>query len=131
MLHITALYGSILALILLWLAYNIVKFRRTEQVELGDGGSEKGVRHIRAQANAIENIPITLLLFAIYEINGGSMYVLHAIGILLVFARIIHPLGLVSKKGVSFGRYYGTLITWLAIIALALLNIYHFASNLL
>ncbi len=130
MLHITALYASILALILLWLAYNIVKFRRSEKVDIGDGGSKTGIRHIRAQANAIEYVPITLLLFAVYEINGGSFYVLHTIGALMVFARIIHPLGLVSTKGVSFGRFYGTLITWLCILALAFLNIYHFAINL-
>ena len=131
MLHITALYGSILALILLWLAYNVVVFRRNKGVDLGDGGSSSGIRHIRAQMNATEYIPITLFLFAIYEINGGSIYVLHTIGALLVFARIIHPLGLTKNKGKSFGRFYGTLITWLSIIALAVLNIYHFASNLL
>lgn len=131
MLHITALYGSILALILLWLAYNVVVFRRSEGVDLGDGGSKTGVRHIRAQANATEYVPITLILFAVFEINGGSIYLLHIFGALLVFARVVHPLGLANKKGKSFGRFYGTLITWLIIVALALLNIYHFASNLL
>ncbi len=126
MLTITAFYGSILALILLWLAYRVVMFRRSEQVDLGDGGSQMGLRYIRAQQNATEYVPITVVLFAIYEINGGVTWLLHAIGILLIFARLIHGIDLVKKTGKSFGRFWGTLITWLAMVTLAGLNIYHF-----
>ena len=123
MLTITGLYASILALIIIWLCYKVVVFRRIKGVDLGDAGDARGQRHIRAQQNAVEYIPVILILFGAYELNGGNHLLLHGIGIALVFARIIHPLGLVSKKGVSFGRFYGTLITWLVILFLAGLNI--------
>ncbi len=122
MLNITALYASLLALIIIWLCYKVVVFRRVKGVEIGDGGDERGTRHIRAQQNAVEYIPFTLILFAVYELNNGNHLILHGIGMALVFARLIHPLGFVSKKGVSFGRFYGTLITWLVILFLAGLN---------
>lgn len=123
MLQITAIYASLLALIIIKLSFNVVSFRRKNRVDLGDGGDAEGIRHIRAHQNTLEYIPITLILFAAYELNNGNHLLLHGFGIALVFARIIYPLGLVSTKGKSFGRFYGTLITWLVLLALAGLNL--------
>ena len=75
MLIITALYASLLALIILWLSYNVVNFRRKKLVDLGDGGHDEGIRHIRAQQNTLEYIPLAILLMAIYEINNGLFYI--------------------------------------------------------
>lgn len=130
MLTITGLYASILGLIILWLCYNVVKFRRGKRVDIGDGGDAIGIRHIRAQQNAVEYIPIALILFAVLEINGGNHWLLHGIGIALVIARLIHPGGLINGKGATFGRFYGTLITWLVILLLAGLNIFTFIKNM-
>jgi len=129
MLIITALYASLLALIVLWLCYKVVVFRRLKGVDIGDNGNELGQRHIRAQQNAVEYIPLVLVLFAVYELNQGSHLILHVMGVALVFARLIHPLGFVGKKGISFGRFYGTLITWLCILLLAGLNIFTFINQ--
>ncbi len=123
MLIITALYASLLALIVLWLSYNVSSFRRRQQVDLGDGGHDEGVRHIRAQQNTLEYIPLILILMAIYELNNGLPLMLHIAGIVLVIARVIYPLGLVAKKGASFGRLYGTLLTWLVLLALIIVNL--------
>lgn len=126
MLHITGLYASILALIVIWLCYQVVVFRRRQRVDIGDGGDATGIRHIRAQQNAVEYIPLAMILFAVYELNGGNPWMLHGMGVALVFARLIHPGGLVKAKGATFGRFYGTLITWLVILLMAGLNIGHF-----
>ena len=37
MLQITGFYASLLALIILWLCYKVVVFRRIKRVEIGDG----------------------------------------------------------------------------------------------
>ncbi|TDR23157.1 MAPEG family protein [Marinicella litoralis] len=131
MLFITGLYASILALIIIWLCYQVVSFRRTKRVDIGDGGDSTGIRHIRAQQNAVEYIPIAMILFAAYELNGGNHWLLHGIGIALVLGRLIHPSGLVNGKGATFGRFYGTLITWLVILLLAGLNIGKYISTLI
>ncbi|MGJ8662462.1 MAG: MAPEG family protein [Marinicella sp.] len=131
MLSITGLYASILALIIIWLCYKVVVFRRKKRVDIGDGGDTTGIRHIRAQQNAVEYIPIALILFAAYELNGGNHMLLHGIGIAFVLGRLIHPSGLVNGKGATFGRFYGTLITWLVILLLAGLNIGKYIGSML
>lgn len=128
MLIVTALYASLLALIILWLSYNVVNFRRKKQVDLGDGGHDEGIRHIRAQQNTLEYIPLILILMAVYELNNGWPLILHVLGVVLVIARIIYPIGLVAKKGASFGRFYGTLFTWLCLLALIVLNLFKVIS---
>lgn len=131
MLIITGLYASLLTLIILWLCYQVVAFRRSQRVEIGDGGNEIGIRHIRAQQNAVEYIPVTLILMAVYELNNGNMYLLHGLGIALVIGRLLHPMGFVAKKGVSFGRFYGTALTWLVMLLLAGLNTGKFIGQML
>ena len=85
---------------------------------------------IRTHANAVEYIPMLIILMASYEINGGSTIALYVIGGLAVIGRIMHAFGLSKSAGVSTGRFYGTLITWLLIITLAVLNIVQFIMNL-
>ncbi len=131
MLIITGFYASLLTLIILWLCYQVVAFRRSQRVEIGDGGNEVGIRRIRAQQNAVEYIPVCLILMAVYELNNGNMYLLHGLGIALVIGRLLHPMGFVAKKGVSFGRFYGTALTWLVMLLLAGLNIGKFLGQML
>lgn len=131
MLPITGLYAGILGIIILWLCLNVVKFRRGQRVEIGDGGDALGIRHIRAQQNAVEYIPIALILFALVEINGGNPIMMHIVGVVLVFARIIHPVGLVKSKGANFGRFWGTALTWLVLIFLAGFNVGQYIGSFL
>ena len=95
---------------------------------MGDG---VGIRHIRAQQNAVEYIPIVLILMGAYELNQGNLYLLHAVGVLMVLARLMHPSGFVNRKGVSFGRVYGTALTWLCMLILAIANLTSFFMQLL
>lgn len=130
MLHITSLFASLLGLLILYLAFKVVLFRRSKKIGIGDNGDKKGLLAIRTHANAIEYIPMLLILMAIYEINGGSATVLYIIGGLSVIARFMHAMGLSKSAGVSIGRLYGTTLTWLLIITLAGLNIAYFLMHL-
>lgn len=131
MLLITGFYAALLALIILWLCYKVVVFRRVKRVEIGDGGDEVGIRHIRAQQNAVEYIPIVLILMGAYELNQGNVYLLHAMGVIMVLARLMHPSGFVNRKGVSFGRFYGTALTWLCLLILAIANLMTFIQAMI
>jgi len=126
MLEITGLYAALIALIYIFLCYKVVFYRRKNRVEIADGGNQEILRFIRAQGNASEYIPLVLILFAITEANAAPLWLLHGVGIVFVVARIIHPMGFVNKKGISFGRFYGTLLTWLIIVGLAILNLLYF-----
>lgn len=129
MLVITGLYVSILAILILFLAFKVVKFRRVNRIGVGDNGDNEGLRVIRVHANAVEYVPMMVVLMAVYEINGGSSMVLHTIGVIAVIARILHAFGLSMSEGKSFGRFHGTLLTWLITLVLSVLNIYHFILN--
>lgn len=126
MLHITSLYASLLALIIMFLAYKVVVFRKTKKIGLGDNGDESGQLAIRTHANAVEYIPMIVILMGLYEVNGGSPMIINIIGALAVVARILHAFGLSKSAGVTFGRFYGTLITWIVILILCGLNLYSF-----
>lgn len=120
---ITSLYAALLGLLIFLLAFRITRIRRREQIGSGSGGNEALRCAIRAHGNAVEYIPIALLLLLCLELNAGAHWLLHTAGILLVAARLLHAWGLSHSTGISFGRFTGTALTWLVITVLAALNI--------
>ncbi|HRQ64719.1 MAG TPA: MAPEG family protein [Xanthomonadaceae bacterium] len=116
---VTSLYAGLLALLIVFLALRVVVVRRHVKVGLGVGEGGGLEQRVRVHANAIENIPIALILLLLLELGGLGSPWLHAFGATLVVARILHAWGLSQHRGVSFGRFVGTLATWLAIIAMA------------
>ena len=122
-LTITAIYASLAGLLLLVLSFRVVRSRRKLSVGLGDGGQESLLRAQRAQANFTEYVPIALILLAVAESQVLTGWLLHTAGAILVLARLLHAWGLSQSSGRSFGRYWGTLLTWVVILALSLANI--------
>ena len=126
-LSITALYAGILSLIMVALAVNVTIHRAKLRVPMGDGGNPIMLRMIRLHGNAVEYLPLALLLMAIYESNGGWHSALHAAGIALMVARILQSWNMWSTDIAGFGRISGQSLTWLTIVALALLNLWKLA----
>lgn len=65
MLPITALYASLLAALVMVLAALVVAIRKGAKIGLGDAGNQALQVRIRAHANALENIPLALILLAL------------------------------------------------------------------
>jgi len=122
-LAITALYAGLFALWMTALAINVTVHRVKFSVGVGDGGNPTMLRMIRLHANTTEYLPITLVLMASYELNGGSHLYLHIAGVAMVVARLAHALALSRSAGVGFARRFGQGLTWLVIIALAVMNL--------
>jgi uncharacterized membrane protein YecN with MAPEG domain len=120
---ITALYAAILGLIIIALGINVTVHRVKLKVSLGDGGNPEMLRMIRLHANAIEYIPLALLLMLSYEINGGWHSALHIVGIALITGRLIQTMAMWSTEVAGAGRGLGQTLTWLSIVALAVLNL--------
>lgn len=122
--QITAIYASLLALWLLVLAFRIVLLRRTHKVGIGAGGISQLSIAIRCHGNATEYVPMGLILLLLAELQQAPMALLHVAGMVLLIGRILHAQGLTrTRGGVSFGRFWGTLSTWLVIIVLAAVNL--------
>ena len=120
---ITALYAGILALILIALAINVTLHRVKLRVPLGDGGNAQMRRMIRLHGNAAEYIPLALVMMAIYELNGGGHTGLHIVGSALVAGRVVQTWGMWATDMTNIGRQIGQSLTWLALIALAVMNL--------
>jgi hypothetical protein len=123
-LFITGLYAGILALMLVALGINVTVHRARLKVPMGDGGNPQMLRMIRMHANAVEYLPLAILLMLIYEVNGGSHVLLHIAGIVLIAGRVLQTWNMWSTPIAGFGRIAGQSSTWLTIAALALLNLW-------
>ncbi|MGH8283641.1 MAG: MAPEG family protein [Gammaproteobacteria bacterium] len=123
---ITALYAGLLALLILALAVRVVWLRNVHHVGLGTGGNEILGRAIRVHGNAVEYLPIALLLMLCLELDHGPHWLLHACGIVLIAARLLHAFGVSHSAGRSFGRAAGAAGTMLVIAVLAVVNIIGF-----
>ena len=117
--RITALYAGLLALLLLLLSARIVLLRRRLRVGIGDGGQPELARAVRVHANFTEHVPLALLLLLLLEQWCGAIW-LHGYGIALLASRLLHAWGLGQSAGSSFGRVYGTLVTWILLLVGAL-----------
>ncbi len=123
---ITALYAGILALIVVALGINVTMHRVKLSVALGDGGNPQMLRMIRLHGNAIEYLPLALILMLVYELTGGMPIALHVAGIALVAGRLLQTWGMWNTEIPGFGRRAGQALTWLTIAALAVLNLWRF-----
>lgn len=118
---ITALYASILAILIIWLAVQVIKQRRLNQVAYADGGVEALQIARSAQSNATEYIPITLILMALLEFNSAYPTWIHLTGIIFVIGRIIHARGILKED--LKRRVRGMQVTFLVILSLVVLNV--------
>lgn len=131
MANITALYAGLCGILIIALAFRVVQFRRTQRVGIGSGEDRSNEIRVRAHANAIEYIPIALILMLIAELSGLPAVWLHILGGVFVLARLIHALGFTaSGGGYHPGRMWGTALSWVVILALAAIDIGFALKNL-
>ena len=127
---ITALYAAVIALLLLAFAMRVSLTRLKLGVGIGDGGHDALARAIRVHANAVEWTLPVLLLMLVAELNRAGPLLLHACGIALVVARLVHGAGLARRSGVSQGRTAGTVVTWVVLVVLAVWDVWAFVRTL-
>lgn len=119
-LPVTSLYAGILALWIMALAIEVGRRRTRHKVLMGSGGVVELERAVRGHGNAIETIPIALILLGLTEGMGAPGAALHAAGLTLIVGRVIHGLHFVAMPDRLILRAAGMLLTALAIVLLAL-----------
>jgi uncharacterized protein len=121
---VTPLYAALLALWFVVLSLRVVQRRRSAKVSLGDGGDALLQRAIRGQANFAEYVPLALLLLLVIELSRFSLYLVHALGIALLLARLLHGYAMGFKAEFRFGRLWGATITFVILVIEAIVCIY-------
>ena len=89
------------------LGLNVIRFRLTRQVGIGDGDDKDLKRAIRVHANFIEWVPFALLAIAMAELRGVSETTVGILGGVLLVSRLGHAVGLTRSIGTSIGRTGG------------------------
>ena len=120
---VTPLYAGLLTLWFLVLSWRVVA-RRRSGTYLGDGGDQALLRVIRGHANFAEYVPLALLLMGMLEASRFSIYVLHALGIVLLASRLLHGYALSFTEKFPFGRIWGATLTFIVLAIEAVLCIY-------
>ena len=120
---ISPIYASLLGLLIIALGYYVTTVRHSEKVGLGYGNSDKMQQAVRVHANTVENAVLGMVLLLMLELQGAKGYWLHGTGAVLLGARLLYVKGLLGSKGVSFGRYWGTALSWASITTMAVVNL--------
>jgi uncharacterized membrane protein YecN with MAPEG domain len=119
---VTPIYAGILAILFFVLSVRVVQLR--VQVSLGDGGDPRLLRRIRGHGNFAEYVPLILVMMAMLELSRYSIYLLHALGVTLVVARLLHGYALSFTERFKFGRFWGTTLTFLLLVVCGALCLY-------
>lgn len=110
-LPISAIYVALSALLIVGLLLRVAWLRNSLKIGIGDGQQPILARAVRVHANAVECLPLALLLLVLVELSGAGPIALHGLGASLLVARLLHAVGLSRRSGYSFGRFFGTALT--------------------
>jgi uncharacterized membrane protein YecN with MAPEG domain len=102
------LYAALNTFILMWIAWRITRLRHRYKVWIGDGGNAHLLRAMRGHANAIENIPMALILMLVMAAMGAPLFVLHIFGVVLTAGRALHAWHFTEEDAPSWQRFAGS-----------------------
>lgn len=117
-LPVTLAAAAAAAVLNIWLGIRIGALRTTLQISVGDGGSERLQRRMRAQLNYVENTAFVLILIAAIELSGKGSWWLAYVAAVYFLARVAHGFGMDGGKA-EVGRLVGTIVTLLTQLGLA------------
>jgi len=125
------LYAALNVLILMWLVLATSRLRQRYKVLIGDGGVPHMIRIMRGHANAVENMPMMMVLLLAAAALGTPVYVIHALGLCFTIGRAVHASHFIAEKGAGWQRFAGfglsfaaMMIATLGVLAHALWTIF-------
>ncbi len=125
-LEIIGVYIGLNLFINLFLAYRVSANRQRSNVLTGTGDDSGLYNANRAHVTNVEYTPIILIGLIGLHLLSGSIYVIHAVGLLLTVGRILHAIGLSSAATQSTPpRLIGTVMTWAAQLVAAVGCLYY------
>jgi uncharacterized membrane protein YecN with MAPEG domain len=113
-------YAAILVLIFVLLSIRVVQMRASAKIGIGTGNDPAMERRIRVHGNFSEYVPLALLLLTFMEMLHMSRYLIHALCIVLIVARIVHAIG-VTPVQENFQMRVGSVLATFAVLVIAAL----------
>ncbi len=124
---ITAVFASVTALLMLFLAYKVSTFRLKHRQGIGVNPDDPDFEvAVRAHANLVEYAPITLIVMGLGELNGVSIQVVYWVGMVFVAGRLLHAYGMFNGHGGPHkARLVGILMTWLSMLVMSVFTVWN------
>ncbi len=122
--HLAAVYAAVLGLLAALLTVRVIVNRVRTNIQTGAGADARLGQSIRAHANFAEHAPLALLLIALAEMLGAAPTWIHALGGVLVLARVISAWGLGTSLGATPQRQMGAGLTIAVLVLASLLILY-------
>ena len=119
---ITALYASLLAILLFILSIRVIGLRGNPAfafIAQGQGDEELLQRAIRAHGNLTEYLPTMLLVLFFLENSGATDTTLHVLAGAFLFGRVMHGIAMGFMRSNMPLRVGGTALTLLPLVAAA------------
>jgi uncharacterized membrane protein YecN with MAPEG domain len=117
---IVPFYAGLLALLFVVLSVRVIRQRRSAKVAIGPGGHPGLERAMRVHANFAEYVPFAVVLLALMELQNAPVFLLHALGLVLLAGRLVHAYG-VSQPDENFRfRVSGMMATFVTLLIAAL-----------
>ncbi|OYY13159.1 MAG: hypothetical protein B7Y70_03060 [Rhizobiales bacterium 35-68-8] len=113
-LPVTSLLAALAAIALIGLSLAVSLARVKAHVDIGTGDDARLLRHIRAQGNFVEYVPLALILCGLAEYRGAGPGWIWTLAVLIVIGRASHAAGLLA--GVRPLRAGGMLATFAALL---------------
>jgi uncharacterized membrane protein YecN with MAPEG domain len=120
---VSALYAVLGALLLIKFSFDVVRLRMQYRVSYGDGGFSELQSAIRIHGNAVEYIPVALILLLFMEMNGAETWMVHVCGLLLIAGRLMHYYGFHHR--LFRWRRSGMSATWCSLLLMVLANLWY------
>lgn len=118
---VSALYVVFGALLIIKFSLDVVRLRRQYRISIGDGGVSDLQLAIRIHGNAVEYIPLAVLLLVVMEMNGADIWLIHLLGLFFFFGRLLHAWGLRSRT--MLWRRNGMILTLLTLLGMIIVNL--------
>jgi uncharacterized membrane protein YecN with MAPEG domain len=114
---VTLLYGGLNALLITILGMLVSKARAANDVGVETPVPKEMIRTVRAHGNAVEWVPLGLVLLLAIELSGvGTRFTLHLAGGTLLLARVLHAVGFHGRNKLSM---VGAALTYLVLAAMS------------
>jgi uncharacterized membrane protein YecN with MAPEG domain len=118
---VTPLYAALLAGLYLFLTTRVIRLRRGNRIDMGDGGQRLLQRYVRAHANFAEYAPFGLLLLLLVETGGWPGWLVHLLGVTLLGGRLAHAFSFSVVELRERSRVVGMALTMTMLGAAAIL----------
>jgi uncharacterized protein len=112
-------YTGVLILFAVVLQARVIRIRRTKLIGVGHGNDRELEKAVRVHGNFVENAGFGIAALILLAATSASIYIIHAVGLLLLIGRVAHAIGLTGSAGTSTGRVGGMVLTFTALVLAA------------